>query len=84
MLLFGVCFVLYFIKLSAGKGFYSKIIRLVSSLEKNHRMRTNHREIFHVCTKTLHEMCTKSLLLFPLKKILFRTGSEAFFYLSDL
>ena len=56
MLLFGVCFVLYFIKLSAGKGFYSKIIRLVSSLEKNHRMRTNHMEIFHVCTEALHEI----------------------------
>ena len=27
MLLFGVCFVLYFIKLSAGKGFYLHMAR---------------------------------------------------------
>ena len=30
MLLFGVCFVLYFIKLSAGKGFFISIVLVIS------------------------------------------------------
>ena len=35
MLLFGVCFVLYFIKLSAGKGFYSSLDRVESLMFQN-------------------------------------------------
>ena len=50
MLLFGVCFVLYFIKLSAGKGFLTLSSTLSSNPKSSHSVdpQFSHKLLFYV------------------------------------